>query len=306
MKLGFYLPQVGTHVSPEGIREVAQRGEEMGYHSAWVLERLLWPLEPQTPYTDTPDGSWPEEYQIVYDPIETLTFAVAHTHRIKLGTSVMVLPYYQPVMLGRRLATLDVLSGGRLLCGVGVGYSKDEFDASGVTFEKRGRRSDEFLRALMAVWGEDPVEFHGEYYHIPKSFIGPKPVQEPRTPIYWGGVGLKTLRRAATSGDGWHPYGFASFDALSKDIATLQELWREAGREPSSLEVIMALTPIVTELPLGADRAPLTGSLDQIKSDAKRLEEMGVTQLVLLLIFTPQDAPIPAMLRRLEQLRSIV
>lgn len=306
MKLGFSLPQLGSHVSPEGVREVAQRGEEMGYYSAWVFERLLWPLEPQTPYDSTPDGSWPDEYRIVYDPIETLTFATAHTSTIKVGTGVMILPYHQPVMLGRRLATLDVLSGGRLLCGVGIGYSRDEFDTSGVPYEKRGKRSDEFLQALIAIWGDDPVEFHGEYYHIPKAFIGPKPVQKPRPPIYWGGGGLKNLRRAVTSGDGWHPSGFTSFDALSKDISTLQGMWQEAGRDLGSLEVILWYIPIVTESPLGTDRAPLTGSLDQIKNDAQRLAQMGVTQLVIDFRFTPEDAPIPAMLRRLEQLRSIV
>ncbi|HEY3137075.1 MAG TPA: LLM class flavin-dependent oxidoreductase, partial [Blastocatellia bacterium] len=131
MKVGMSLPQIGPQASPESLVKVASRAEELGYDSVWVLERLLWPLNPKEPYPATPDGSLPEAYQIVFDPIETLTFVAAHTRKVQLGTSVVVLPYHTPVQLARRIATLDVLSGGRALVGVGAGWSRDEFEAVG-------------------------------------------------------------------------------------------------------------------------------------------------------------------------------
>src|SRR5262249_14856925 len=115
MKIGISLPQLGPQASAENLVAVAQRAEALGYDSAWVLERLLWPLKPQEPYPAMPDGSLPESYQVVFDPLETLTFVAAHTSKIQLGTSVLVLGYHSPIQLARRVATLDVLSGGRAL-----------------------------------------------------------------------------------------------------------------------------------------------------------------------------------------------
>ena len=127
MKLGFNLPQLGPAATPEAMVRAAKRAEELGYDSLWVTDRVLFPVEPQTPYMGSPDGSLPEAYKIVLDPLESLTYVAAHTTRIALGTSILDLPYYNPVMLARRLTTLDVLSGGRLRLGLGLGWSKDEF-----------------------------------------------------------------------------------------------------------------------------------------------------------------------------------
>jgi alkanesulfonate monooxygenase SsuD/methylene tetrahydromethanopterin reductase-like flavin-dependent oxidoreductase (luciferase family) len=128
MKFGISLPHIGTLASADSIRSVAQRAEETGYDSLWVLERTLVPLNPVIPYPATPDGKLPDEYKIVFDPIESLTFAAAVTSRIRLGTSVIVLNNHFPLSMARRLATLDVLSKGRLICGFGVGWSKDEIE----------------------------------------------------------------------------------------------------------------------------------------------------------------------------------
>src|SRR5262245_60859660 len=173
MKYGISLPQLGPVASAKAMRSLAQRAEEIGYDSLWVLERTLVPVQPLVPYPATPDGQLPEEYKIVFDPIECLTFAAAVTSRIRLGTSVIVLSNHQPLSLARRLATLDQLSGGRLICGFGVGWSKDEIEAAGIDFQTRGRRADEFVETLKAIWTQDPVEFHGKFFNIPKSYIGP-------------------------------------------------------------------------------------------------------------------------------------
>ena len=139
MRAGFILPQLGPAATPQANVTVAQRAEALGYASLWVTERLLWPLAPQSPFPATPDGALPEVYQRALDPLETLTFVAAHTRRIGLGTSVLNMPFYNPVVLARRLTTLDVLSGGRLRVGLGLGWSKDEYDATGASFTK-GRR----------------------------------------------------------------------------------------------------------------------------------------------------------------------
>src|SRR5262249_38918843 len=168
MKVGYSLPQIGAQASGDNLITVARRAEELGYDSLWVLERLLWPTNPKERYPAAPDGRLPEAYQVVFDPIETLTFVAAHTKKIGLGTSVIVLPYHSPVLLAKRIATLDVLSGGRSLVGVGVGWSTDEFEAAGTPFERRGSRCDEALQVLIDVWTKDPVKFEGKFFKIPE------------------------------------------------------------------------------------------------------------------------------------------
>jgi alkanesulfonate monooxygenase SsuD/methylene tetrahydromethanopterin reductase-like flavin-dependent oxidoreductase (luciferase family) len=162
MKIGFALPNIGPVATREAVIQVAQRAEALGYNSLWTIERLLWPVKPQTPYPVTPDGMLPEFYKYNLDPLDTLTFAAAHTKTIALGQSVLDLPYYNPVMLARRLTTIDFLSNGRLRVGLGLGWSKDEMDAAGSDMRHRGAMADEFLQVLKAIWTTNPVEFPGE------------------------------------------------------------------------------------------------------------------------------------------------
>ncbi len=277
MKIGISLPQLGAQASAENLIAVARRAEELGYDSLWVLERLLWPLNPQEPYPASPDGSLPESYKNVLDPIETLTFVAAHTSKIRLGTSVLVLGYHTPIQLARRLATLDVLSNGRALVGVGVGWSRDEFEAAGTPFAKRGARADEFLEALIALWTEDPVAFAGSYYHVPESFVGPKPVQKPHPPIYVAGFGQYTFDRAAKYGQGWNPSGMPTFEWLEGMIKQFRATAAQAGRE--AMEVVFRAFTVVTEQSL-PERQPLVGTLDDIRDDVKRLRDLGVTHLI--------------------------
>ena len=276
MKVGISLPQLGPQASAENLIRVARRSEELGYDSAWVLERILWPTNPREPYPASPDGSLPEAYQIVFDPLETLTFVAAHTSKIRLGTSVLVLPYHTPIQLARRIATLDVLSGGRVDVGVGAGWSRDEFEAAGTPFERRGARCDEFLQAMIAVWTKDPVSFDGQFYHIPESKVGPKPLQKPHPPIYVAGFGTYAFERAAKYGTGWNPSGIPSWEWLEGMIKQLHETARGAGA--GKMAVVLRSFTIV--LPQAGNRAPMMGTLDQIKEDIQRLRDLGVTELV--------------------------
>jgi alkanesulfonate monooxygenase SsuD/methylene tetrahydromethanopterin reductase-like flavin-dependent oxidoreductase (luciferase family) len=162
--------------------------KEAGLDFLWVFERLLWLVIPQTPYPATPDGSLPIEYQNVFDPLETLTYVAANTNKIALGTSVIYMLFHNPLILARRFATFDVLSEGRAISGLGIGWSKHEYQAANIPFKNKGKRAVEFIQALKKIWTEDVIEFKGAFYSIPASKIGPKPIQKPHIPIYMGGL----------------------------------------------------------------------------------------------------------------------
>jgi alkanesulfonate monooxygenase SsuD/methylene tetrahydromethanopterin reductase-like flavin-dependent oxidoreductase (luciferase family) len=138
MKVGLFLPQVGEYATKENIIYIAREAEKERIDSVWVLDRLLWPIKPQTPYVATPDGSLPVEYQNVLDPLTTLTYVAGVTERISLGTSVIDMFFQNPVVLGRRFATLDILSNGRAIAGLGIGWSRDEYEVSGIPYKNRG------------------------------------------------------------------------------------------------------------------------------------------------------------------------
>ena len=305
MKVGFGLPQMGPAASLDAVVKAAQRAEELGYDSVWVVERLLYPLKPQTPYPGTPDGSLPDIYKQVLDPLATLTFLAAKTTRIGLGTSVLDIPYYNPVMLARQLTTLDVLSQGRLRLGMGLGWSKDEYDAVGATFKGRGARADEFLQVLKAIWTTDPVEFHGKFYHVPKSIIQPKPVQKPHPPIYMGSFSEAALKRVAKYADGWNPVGIP-VEGMGQMFQGVKEMAKAEGRDPSSLRLLVRAHPDITEKPLGKDRWAFAGTLDQIKEDISRCRELAVEELFFDPIFSPDGQSLDLFLSRMEQMRALV
>src|SRR3990170_2652669 len=248
MRVGFALPNIGPLGGPESVAKVAQRAEELGYDSVWVIERLLWPVKPQTPYPVTPDGSLPEEYKHVLDPLETLTFAAALTKRVALGTSVLDIPYYNPVMLARRASTLDVLSGGRVRLGLGLGWSKDEHDAVGAEMRHRGARADEFLQVLKAIWTTDPATFEGKFYTLPKSHIHPKPVQQPHPPIYLAAYVPAALERIARYADGWNPAGIP-VDGMKQMFDGVKEMAGAAGRDPGKVALIVRANVEIREAP---------------------------------------------------------
>jgi len=303
MKVGFALPNVGPVSNVEAVSKVAQRAEALGYDSLWTIERLLWPIKPQSPYPATADGSLPEQYKQVLDPLEALTYAAALTKRIALGTSVLDIPYHNPVMLARRLTTLDQLSNGRLRLGLGLGWSKDEMDAVGSDIKKRGAMADEFIQALKAIWTTNPVEFHGKFYQIPKSYIGPKPVQKPHPPIYMAAFAPAAMKRLATAADGWNPVGIP-VDAMAQMFSGLKQMAKEAGRDPGSLQLIVRGHVDLRDKPLAKDRAIFSGTLEQVKEDLEACRTIGAHQLFFDPTFYTQS--LERWLELMEQLRKLI
>jgi probable F420-dependent oxidoreductase len=301
MKLGFSLPTAGDWATPENQIRVARQAEALGYHSLWVFQRLLYPLAPKNEYYGAPGQPWPKPFERVADPIVSLAFVAGVTTRIRLGTSVLVMPFYQPVVLAKQLATLDVVSGGRLNVGLGLGWSTDEYDAVGVPFERRGARADEFLHCLTALWSDDPVEFRGEFYRVPKSRIAPKPVQRPRPPITIGGYSKTVLRRAATLADGYNG-GNIPFAQMADVLRQLTKASESVGKDPASLAIVCRGSFQVHDTAQGSGRRPLWGTIEEIREDIRRYADAGVTELFLEANFQPGGANVDRGLAAMEAL----
>ena len=306
LKIGFSLPHMGSVASAENIAHAAQFGEKEGFDSLWVLDRTLLAIEPQTPYPAFPDGSWPEVYKNVIDPISTLTYVAGLTRRIKLATGIIDMLYQNPLILANRLAALDNLSKGRLLLGLGVGHSKDEFQAAGVPFENRGERADEFLQVLNKVWYDDTVEHNGKYYSIPKSVIGPKPYQQ-KIPIYLAGFSSKALDRIISSGsNGWVGIPFLDINSFKEGQEQLRKSAQKQGRDPQSIEFLVNIFPEVSETDLGSDRQPMNGSIKQIVKDIQGLEEIGVDHVNLAFDFSSHSQNLNKRLLYAKQIRDAI
>ena len=293
MKAGMLLPHLGDSVTRDNIIYIAKEAEKEGLDSVWVLERLLWPLKPQTPYVATPDGTLPVEYQNVLDPLETLTYLAGITDKISLGTCIIDMLFHNPVVLARRFATLDILSRGRAIAGLGIGWSKDEYEVSGVPYKHRGERANEFLQVLKRIWTDEVVEFKGQFYSIPSSKIGPKPVQKPHPPILLGGFSPNTLLRIVNYADGWLPVaGFGPLEQLEQSINGLREGARKANKDPSKIRIFVLTYPNVLDSSSPApsseqQRSPMTGTTDQIGTDIDKIKSMGVEHIIFGYVFSP-------------------
>jgi probable F420-dependent oxidoreductase len=300
MRFGFALPQIGSLAGPEALAMVAKRAEVLGFDSLWVLDRLLWPVSPRAPYP-IGDGSLPVQYKSALDPVETLMFAAAHTSRIALATGVLNLPWYNPVLLARRLTTLDILSGGRLRAGFGIGWSPDEYEAAGATWQDRGKRADESIEVLKKIWTTDPVEFHGKHYRVAKSFIGPKPVQKPHPPIYMAAFTPSAMKRVAAAADAWLPVGIP-LSGVGVMFDGIKKMAKEAGRDPSALELIVTAGVEIHNTPIEKERMEFTGTIEQIGEDFAAARKLAAAEIAIYAQFLPPGETAKDLICRMEDL----
>jgi probable F420-dependent oxidoreductase len=311
LKVGLVLPQAGQQATRENVIQMAKNAESEGFDSLWVFERLLWPINPQTPYVATPDGSLPIEYQIMLDPLETLTYVAANTNKIALGTSVIDMLFHNPVILARRFATLDILSEGRSIAGFGIGWSKDEYQASNIPFQNRGKRADEFIQVLKRTWIDDVVEFKGKYYSIPASKIGPKPIQKPHLPVYLGGFSPNTFSRIVNyDTNGWLAVVGGPLEYLDNTIKTIKDIANKANKDPNKFKVILLAHLNValdsksqsTTTTNEDQRFPFTGTMDQIGNDIKRIKQMDIDHIIFGYVFVPIGRDVNKILDLTKQL----
>ena len=296
MEFGIALPHIGPHASAEAVTEVAERAEALGYDSVWALDRLLWPVQPASKYPGNPRGELPAVMQTVYEPLTSLTFVAARTKTIRLGTSVLVAAYRSAVLAAKIGATLDALSGGRLILGLGAGWSADEFAAASQSIEERNARTDEFILAVRELWTAKEPSFSGKYYRFPPSIFLPRPVQQPHPPIWIGGNSKHAIRRAAELGNGWHPTSRLGPAAFAGEAKYLRQAAEKAGRDPRHITLSLRWNA----LPELTDKT----QIESVQRGLRGYQEAGV-QHICFDLNIPHERPLPRMVEMMERLREI-
>jgi probable F420-dependent oxidoreductase len=280
MRIGFGLPVSGAWATPENITAFATRAEQAGYASLWTFQRLL------VPEAATMDPV----YQSVLDPVAAMSYAAAVTSRIRLGVAVLNVPYVSPGYLAKQAASVDVLSRGRLDLGLGLGWMPEEFALTGGSMERRGARLAEYIQVLRTLWGDQPAEFGGEFYQVPRGTTLPPPVQAGGPPILVGGTAEPALRRAGRIADGWVTSSRADLTRIASSIAVVRTAAGESGRDPDAIRIVCRGVVRSGEAVNGPDgtRLPLSGSDAHIRDDTAWLGGQGVTEVFYDLNWDPQ------------------
>lgn len=254
----------GSTARPEVLVQVAQKAEALGFESVWIPEHLAVPVEITSRYPYSADGKFPGgPGAALHDPFVALGFMAACTKTIKLGTGVFVLPLRNPLVVAKAAASVDVLSQGRLLFGVGIGWLEDEFNAVGMPFKDRAARTREWIAMMKALWTEETPQFSGKFHSFQPLGFNPKPIQKPHPPIIFGGDSRPALKRTAELGDGWFGVRYTP-DSVKPVLAQLKELSEKAGRDFAKLDISVGVEP---GTPLNLDTA-------------KRFADAGVHRLM--------------------------
>lgn len=258
MKFGYFGLNVGTFNHPDAIERLVVAAEQLGFESIWTGEHVIL-VDPQVPPSPVPPHS------TFVDTVASLAFAAAKTTRIKLGSGILLIAQREPIVLAKELAGIDVLSKGRLLVGIGVGYVKGEFDALGIPFEERGPRASEHIEVLRTLWTSEKPAFAGRFTKFSGIQARPFPVQKPHPPIHVGGMSAPALRRAVAQGNGWYGF-FLDVDNTKKLVEGLRETAKRVERPASLGKLEISVTP--------------PGPIDS--DTAKRYEDLGVDRIILM------------------------
>jgi probable F420-dependent oxidoreductase len=277
MKMGFAVPVSGSWATPDNQLEVARSAERLGYASVWTFQRLLSPAD---------EDAWAPVYRSVLDPLVTLGFLAAATTEIELAVAVVNAPFYSPALLAKQLTTVDVLSGGRLVAGLGLGWSDQEYVASSVPKEGRGRRLAEHIEVLRRLWTEDVVEHQGDFYRLLPVRQEPKPVRRPHPPLLLGGSAPPALHRAGRLADGWVSASAFTIDQVRDAVVAVRDAAEQAGRDPDAMRFVCR-GAVRVRPEARADR-PYTGPVDVVKEQVGELADAGVTEFFVDLNFDPR------------------
>ncbi|MDE0659736.1 MAG: LLM class F420-dependent oxidoreductase [Gammaproteobacteria bacterium] len=312
MRYGIYLPTRGPLAEPDALAAVARDAESMGYASIVVGDHIVFPVQVESQYPYTIDGGFPGRGDAL-EQLSLLAFVAGVTERARLVTSVMILPHRNPLLTAKMLATIDVLSKGRLTVGVGVGWMREEFQALGAAdFDKRGSVSDEYLEILRKCWTQDPVAHRGRFYAFEALHCIPRPVQQPHPPIWIGGHSIRSLRRVARHGDGWHPVGATSASPLPPAelrslLDRLKRLTDAEGRDYDSLTIsFKAPSYDPGRIPPGHGRLHFTGEPDQIAEDLLAYEALGVDEVSFDFRSPPVSQTLDRMQRFMDEVAPLV
>jgi probable F420-dependent oxidoreductase len=261
MKFGLMFANAGPWSLPQNADAMAAQAEEFGIESLWTVEHVVVPKDYESAYPYSPTGKMPgPEETPIPDPLIWLAYVAARTTTVRLCTGILILPQRHPAVTAKEVATLDVLSGGRVTLGVGVGWLKEEFDVLDIPFEERGPRTDEAIQSLRAFWTEDEPTFHGDHYNFDGAKSHPRPVQPGGVPIHVGGHTKAAARRAGRLGDGFFP-GTASLEQTIELVDVMRKAAVDAGRDPDAIEITSG------------------GALDV--DTIKRYEDAGVSRMII-------------------------
>ncbi|MBI3325198.1 MAG: LLM class F420-dependent oxidoreductase [Nitrospinae bacterium] len=279
MKVGCSLIVRGDDATQPNLLSMAKHAEAWGFDSLWASDHLIIPPLETSRYPGSATGQFPDSWlQRYFEPLAVLNYLAGCTSRIRLGTSVLILPMRNPIETAKEVAGADVLSQGRILFGVGVGWFKEEFGVLKEPFHERGRRTDEYLQICKVLWTQEPATFQGRYYQFKEARFGPKPVQQPHPPILIAGHSPAAIRRAARLGDGWHPFALTP-EGLQAVLPQFQAAVKEAGRHIEEIEISVKVRLRFGESP--DPQPPLHGSPEQIIATIKQYEGLGVRHLIL-------------------------
>jgi probable F420-dependent oxidoreductase len=280
MRFGCHLPTFGAMATRANLIAFARRMEALGYDSLWVSDHVVLPraIRSRYPYSETGRFPLPPEAAFL-EPLTALALVAGVTERVRLGTTVLVLPHRNPILTAKMLATLDHLSDGRVIAGVGVGWMREEIELLGGPFDRRGAWSDEAIRVMRACWRDGQASFEGECFRFDAIGVEPRP---PRgtIPIWVGGESPAALRRAARLGDGWHSAD-PTVARLEASLARLRQECDREGRAPGDLAISLRAGLSIRPAPLGAERLPLRGSPAEIAADLARYRDLGVDTVLL-------------------------
>lgn len=286
MDYGFYLPTRGATATRDGVLSLAREGERLGFRSAMIADHVVFPVSSDSDYPYTVDRKHPGGGDAL-DALTILGVVAGATERLRLVTSVLVLPYRNPVLTASMVASLDVLSGGRVTLGIGVGWLREEFEAlDSPDFKRRGAVTDEWVAIFKQLWSMSPASFDGEFYRYKDIHCEPFPLQKPHPPIWIGGHSRAALRRTARYGDGWHPVGAIAAVPLPPHelralLDTLNELTEAEGRDPSALTISYKAPLYDTAVPnADGERRSFTGTAEQIAEDIQAFAAIGVHELI--------------------------
>jgi len=287
VRYGFYLPTRGETARPEAIEAMVTRGEALGFSSVVIADHVVFPVTIRSRYPYTVSGAFPGQGDAL-EQLSLMAFVAGKTRTLRLISSVMILPHRNPVVTAKALATIDVLSRGRVTVGAGVGWLREEFQAlNAPDFDRRGAVSDEYLRIFKTLWTEDPASFHGEFYRFDRIHCLPHPVQKPHPPIWIGGHSKLALRRVARLGDGWHPVGANPAAPLRPPemrvlLDELRRLTEAERRDPSTLTISYKapLYDAAQGVDGGSERRPFSGSPQAIADDIGAFAALGVSELI--------------------------
>jgi probable F420-dependent oxidoreductase len=289
MQIGFNLPVSGPMASAEVMANIAQLGEALGFDYLTLTDHVALPdtSTPGYPYSTTGEFYTPDPGHRV-EQLTTAAWVSAKTSKIRIVLAVMVVPHRPAVVTSKMLATIDVLSGGRLVVGIGAGWLKVELDAVSTTpFAERGAVTDEYIDAMRTIWTQDRPVFHGKYVHIDGLLTDPKPLQKPYPPIWVGGESGPSMRRAARIGDAWYPIGsnnahlLDTLPRLTAGIARIREMTAAAGRDPAAMGVVYRVKRHGQPAPLATDgnRKLFTGTVANTIEDIAAVRDIGVTAI---------------------------